>query len=219
EVEGYFKDFLQLTSINHNKIFPDEPQYANRPAELREDFIVQTGEAMGLDFLLKYRTDRIRLRGVYSLMKVTRWDGIQEYAPAFDRRHSVNILGSYHFGKDKQWEVSARWNFGSGFPFTRDQAYYENFTPQGGQNLNYKQGNGELGIVYEDINQGRLPPYHRLDLSLKRKWDLKKLGKLVATLGVTNAYDRRNIFFVDRVTRERTDQLPILPSLGVKMNF
>lgn len=219
ELEGYFKDFLQLTTINHNKIFPDEPAFNDKAAELREDFIIQTGEAMGLDFLVKYRTERIRARAVYTLMTVSRWDGIQSYKPVFDRRHSVNLLGSYHFGEEKQWEVSARWNFGTGFPFTRNQGYYERFDLQDGDHFNYQQGNGDLGIIYEDINQGRLPPYHRLDLSLKRKWEFEKRGELEASLGVTNAYDRRNIFFVDRVTRERTDQLPILPSLGIKLSF
>ncbi len=219
ELEGYFKDFLQLTKINHNKIFPDEPAYSDKPAELREDFIVQTGEAYGADLMVKYRTDRIRARAVYSIMKVTRWDGIREYAPVFDRRHSLNILGSYHFGKDKQWQVNARWNFGTGFPFTRNQAYYERFDLQDGKHFNYQKGNGDLGIVYEDINQGRLPPYHRLDLSIKHTWEFDKLRELIVGFSVTNAYDRRNIFYVDRITRERTDQLPILPSISAELSF
>ena len=219
ELEGYFKDFLQLTKINHNKIFPDEPQYSGRSAELRKDFIVQEGEAMGVDLSAKYRSERVRIRAVYSLMKVTRWDGIQEYAPVFDRRHSVNLLGTYRLGENKQWEISGRWNFGSGFPFTRNQGYYERFGLQENDPSQYKKGNGELGIIYEDINQGRLPTYHRLDLSVKRKWEFDKLRKFEVGLSVTNAYDRRNIFYIDRVTRERSDQLPVLPSLSMELCF
>ncbi len=219
ELEGYYKDFLQLTKINHNKVFPDEPAYSDRPPELREDFIVQEGEAMGLDLSGKYRSERLRIRAVYSLMKVTRWDGIQSYAPVFDRRHSVNLLGTYRFGSNKQWEISGRWNYGSGFPFTRNQGYYERFDLQNSEHFNYQNGNGDLGIVYEDINQGRLPPYHRLDLSIKRKWKFDELRKLEVGLSVTNAYDRRNIFYIDRITRERSDQLPVLPSLSMELCF
>lgn len=219
ELEGYYKDFLQLTAINHNKIFPDNPENSDRPATLRKDFIVQDGKAYGADLLVQYRNEKFRLRGVYSLAKVDRWDGVQEFAPVFDRRHNVNLLGTYRFGEGKNWEVSARWNFGSGFPFTRNQGYYERFDLEEGQHSDYVTGNGELGIVYEDINQGRLPPYHRLDLNLKRKWELSEHSTFKATLGITNAYDRRNIFFVDRITREREDQLPILPTFVTSLTF
>ena len=40
-----------------------------------------------------------------------------------------------------------------------------------------------------------------------------------ADLSVTNAYDRRNIFYFDRVTASRKDQLPLLPSVGVSWTF
>ena len=80
--------------------------------------------------------------------------------------------------------------------------------------------NGELGIEFsEDRNSGRLPDYHRLDLSLKRTFDFSKYAKLEVTASVTNAYNRNNIFFFDRASYERVDQLPILPSLGLVFTF
>ena len=36
---------------------------------------------------------------------------------------------------------------------------------------------------------------------------------------VTNVYNRANIFYVDRLTGERANQLPILPSLGLRFDF
>lgn len=36
---------------------------------------------------------------------------------------------------------------------------------------------------------------------------------------VTNLYDRKNVFYKDRVTNETVYQLPIMPSLGVSLYF
>ena len=38
-------------------------------------------------------------------------------------------------------------------------------------------------------------------------------------LGVTNLYDRNNIFYYDRVRAVRVDQLPIMPNLGFNWKF
>ena len=37
--------------------------------------------------------------------------------------------------------------------------------------------------------------------------------------GVTNAYSRENIFYVNRVTQEKVNQLPIMPSLAFSWRF
>jgi hypothetical protein len=53
-VEAYYKDFTQLTNLNRNKLFPDNFENADIPEALRKDFIVETGNARGIDFLIKY---------------------------------------------------------------------------------------------------------------------------------------------------------------------
>ena len=40
-----------------------------------------------------------------------------------------------------------------------------------------------------------------------------------ANAGVTNLYNRNNLFYFDRMTLQRVDQLPILATLGVKFIF
>ena len=37
--------------------------------------------------------------------------------------------------------------------------------------------------------------------------------------GVMNAYDRANLFSLDLLTAQRTDQLPIVPIVGLKVEF
>jgi hypothetical protein len=209
-LEGYYKGFTQLIAINRNKLSPQDP-----------DFMTETGEAYGLDFSLKYELSRLYLWSTYSLTYVTRDDGVQEYFTNFDRRHNVNILASYLLGPEKSWEVGVRWNLGSGFPFTQTQGFYEQVPVQ--QNpvlIDILTGNYNLTpLLSSELNGGRLSYFHRLDLSLKRTWKFTKYSRLEANLSVTNAYDRRNVFYVDRITNNRVDQLPVLPSLGLTFHW
>ena len=73
--------------------------------------------------------------------------------------------------------------------------------------------------IFSDLNKGRLPTYHRLDLDAKRKFFFNERTTLEVDLGITNAYNRANVFYVDILTRETVNQLPILPSLGLTLSF
>jgi len=218
-VEGYYKWFTQLTNVNRNKLYEDNAANADQPDELKKDFIVETGDAYGVDFTFKYDRKNLSLYAVYSWSKVLRWDGIQEYFPIFDRRHNINLVGSYSFGEGLLWTVDARWNLGSGFPLTQTTGFYELLTFQGSIGQDFTTQNGELGIRYGELNNGRLPFYHRFDISIKRQFVLSEHSILDANVSVTNIYNRENIFYVNRVTADRVNQLPILPSVGISLTF
>lgn len=215
-IETYYKRFSQLTNINRNKKFDES---SGQPDELTKSFIVESGRAYGIDFLLKYDNENISIWAVYSLGKVDRWNGEFVYPPIFDRRHNVNLVASYSFGKKDSWTVDARWNYGSGFPFTQTNSFYENITFEEGITTDYVSENGELGLRYGRINEGRLPDYHRMDFSIKKRFIISEYSDLEATFSITNVYDRDNIFYVNRVTNERVNQLPFLPSFGLKYTF
>lgn len=218
-VEGYYKQNTQLTNINRNKIYDDTPDNSAIDDILKKDFIVEIGDAYGVDFLVKYDYKRVYFWAVYSLGYVNRFDGIFHYVPHYDRRHNINLVASYVFGGDLNWEAGARWNLGSGFPFTQTKGFYEELPFADGISEDYTSSNGNMGIYYAELNQGRLPYYHRLDVTVKRTIDFTNNAKMVITFGITNIYDRNNIFYFDRITYERVDQLPIMPSLGISMKF
>jgi len=219
-VEGYYKGFGQLTNVNRDKIFKDNADNSEKPDSLKKDFIIESGDAYGIDFVFKYEYKRLYLWAVYSHSYVRRWDGIREYFPVFDRRHNINLLGTYGFGKDANWELSARWNLGSGLPFTPTQGFYQKFTFEDGIYSDYSTANtNQVGILYGEINSKRLPYYHRLDINIKRTVVLGEVSELELNAGVTNAYNRANIFYFDRVSFERVNQLPILPSFGLSLRF
>ena len=208
QIEGYIKDFNQITNINRSMT----SNYDN-------EFIVERGLARGVDFLLKYKTKKLYLWSVYSLGFIKRYEGENEYFPHFDRRHNINLVSSFSFGKKDSWKADARWNLGSGFPFTQTQGFYENIPFSDGINTDYTSENGELEIVYAELNKGRLSYYHRLDLSLSKTIEISKNTILEITASVTNAYNRNNIFYINRITDERIYQLPLLPSGGISLKL
>lgn len=218
-IESFVKIFDQITNINRDKLFSDDEFNLDKPQRLRQDFIIENGNAYGGDVSYKYSDKHWYLWAVYSLTYVNRFDGISRYQPNFDRRHNANILLNYEFDKKHPSEVSLRWNFGSGFPFTQTQGYYEKYNFQQGIGTDYTASNGQLGIVYAQINRGRLPYYHRLDFSVKRKWVFREGSEFNLLLSVTNVYNRSNIFYYDRIKGKRVDQLPILPALGCNYSF
>lgn len=218
-IEGYVKDFGQLINLNRNKIYEDDTQNDAIADELKKDFVVESGLAKGIDFLIKYNDQTTSLWMVYSLGKVTKTDAFETYAPHFDRRHNFNIVASRVFGEDKSWTFDMRWNYGSGFPFTETQGYYENINFEDGINTDITQTNGDLGIYYADYNRGQMPDYHRLDVSIKKKITFSKNSIIETTLSISNLYDRANIFYYDQLTDSRINQLPFMPSIGANWQF
>jgi len=217
-VEGYYKYYPQLTTMNRNKLYDDTPENSSKPDYYKKDFVLETGDAEGVDVSLKYQLSKLSLWLTYSLCYVHLYDGVMHYVPIWDRRHNLNIVATYLFGKKGSWEVDARYNFGSGFPFTQTQGFYEKLT-FGDMGGNYTTTNGELGILYGDYNKGRLTYYSRLDLSIKKTWFIGKHAKVDATFSLTNALNQVNIFYFDRISYTQINQLPIMPSIGISASF
>jgi hypothetical protein len=222
-LEGYLKNFSQLTNINRNKMF-DANNYPDEPEILTKDFIIEKGYATGMDVTLKYDGKKTYFWAVYSLGFVSRKyetenRTIRTYNPHYDRRHNINLLASYILDEKNTWEINARWNYGSGFPFTLTQGFYGLHTFQGGIYSDYTTQNEDLGILYADLNTGRLSAYHRLDLGIKKTFTLTRYSRIEANLSVTNVYSRDNIFYTDRITGDKIYQLPILPSFGLMYSF
>jgi hypothetical protein len=208
-IEPYYKYLWNVININRYKQFNADPNY-----------LAEKGNSYGLDILGKWEYKHLYLYLTYSLSWSNRNDGVSVYAPHFDRRHNMNAIASYQFGKKLDWEASVRFNLGSGFPFTKTQAFYEGLDFSNGINTDITTANGNLAIVYDSkINDGRLPYYHRLDLSMKKIFNIKDKLKIEINASVSNVYNRKNIYYFDRVRFTRVNQLPIIPSLSLSFAF
>jgi hypothetical protein len=206
--ETYFKNFSQLTNINRYQMFASD-----------DEFILETGKAYGADVGVKFDYKKLYCTATYSLNWVNRNDGVIIYRTHFDRRHNINVTVSYAFGKNDGWQIDARWNFGTGFPFTKTKGFYPKIEPTDNINTDINSNNETIGIIYDEINGGQLPDYHRLDVNMKRRFKLSHTTLLEVNLGVTNAYNYYNIFYINRKTNEKIYQLPFLWSLSATINF
>jgi hypothetical protein len=208
-VEAYYKNYTQLVDINRTKIKTTDNDYA-----------AETGAAYGLDLSAKYNAKNFSLWATFSRAFVNRYDGLQTYPTNFDRRNNMNLVGTWNWGRKKEWEFAARWNYGSGFPFTQTKGFYSKYGYDQGVGTDVPRGNADIGVIYSATrNGGRLPDYHRLDMSFKRTFTFSKNVGLDVVASATNAYDRDNIFYFNRITYARVNQLPILPSLAATFKF
>jgi hypothetical protein len=218
-VELYYKTMENLVSANRDRQYADDAEHADKPDYQRKEYTVERGKAYGADFSLKYDDGRLYVWTIYSLGKVIREGEIQTYSPHYDRRHNVNILINYQMGQSRDFELSLRWNYGSGFPYSPTASMVELLDFSNGINSNFISQNGTLTTIYGDLNSERLPNYHRFDISAKKRFDIGKRSILEINLSVTNVYNRNNLFYYNRITSERVDQLPIMPSLGITYTF
>ncbi|MDR1006145.1 MAG: TonB-dependent receptor [Bacteroidales bacterium] len=219
DIEVYYKSMTGLISVNRDKYYDDDVYHSDKPDYLKKEYIVEDGDAYGGDVSLKYEDGRLSVWAIYSLGWVKRTNEIQTYYTHYDRRHNVNVLASYQLGLNRSWEISLRWNYGSGFPYTPTRGAGENLPLQDGIASDIIYANGNLMTYYGDLNSKRLPDYHRLDLSVKKRWQIGKRSVFTLNLSVTNVYNRNNLFYYDRITSSRVDQLPIMPSIGLAFSF
>ena len=139
---------------------------------------------------------------------------VQSYPPPHDQRHSLSALAQAKL----PWDVTAnvRWQYGSGRPYTAPVGFDNFFDLR--DNPDVQTDPGEPRILFEKPNRGRLPAYHRLDVSAERSFAWEA-ANLTAQIGAINSYNRRNLFYFDLFTFERVDQLPLIPFVSLKVDF
>lgn len=203
-VEGYYKLMSSLFDINSAKY-----------SQADNDYINVRGESYGLEFQTKYQYDGLFFQGSYSLSWAYKYKEEVKIIPRYDTRHSVNLLLGWDFG----WGLNANasWSFSTGMPFTPIAGYYDRLQIDPWK-YSYLFGGYNPVTFWAERNIGRLPFYHRLDLSINKQF---KTGIADFTIGasVINVYDRKNIFYFDKETGEKVYMLPFLPSVTLKVEL
>ncbi len=183
-VEGYYRDTKnQVEYVSGADIFINE--------FLEGDIIQGDGRAYGLELNLQKNAGTFNGWISYTLgrseLQVGGINDGQWYPTRFDQTHNLKIFANYDLSK--RTAISANFAFTSGTPIT---APTSRFTQQGYViPFNY----------YNTRNNYRIPPSHRLDLSLTYQLKRMKNGKerknedyLVFSL--YNVYGRRNPFSI-----------------------
>ncbi len=182
------------------------------------------GRALGSDLRIEVRRPAFYAYFNYGLSSVHYnakqaalpvWYGVERlrFRPPHDRRHQLNILVST---KLKVFDVSVRWNYGSGLPYNQIIGFDGFVNMDGIQDI--FTAIDSRRIIYDRPFEGILPAYHRLDISLERTFEWEHAG-LALQAGAINVYNRRNLLALDIFTLRRSDQLPFVPTVGVKVTF
>ena len=141
------------------------------------------------------------------------WLGVplREYAPPHDRRHQLQAAGQVRVGRV---ELGVRWQAGSGLPYTRPFGFDTYVPPLGLPEVQTEAG--ARRVLFERPYNGRLPVYHRLDVSAGTE---VRLGPAALDLqaGAVNTYGRDNVFYYDVFRARRVDQLPLVPFVSARL--
>ncbi len=205
DIQGYYKVLQNIPTLNDKKAVTSDP-----------DLVPASGESYGWEFLLKYLQNPISFTGSYSLSwaykKVDNW----LYYPRYDVRNALSFILEYNFGAG--WTASAIWIYNSGLPFTQNMGYYNKYYFNDFYSDWQIFENYRPYSILSDKNLGRLPDYHRLDLSVTKKFEISFL-KFSLDVSVLNVYNRKNIFYFKRDTGERVNMLPVLPTATLKIEI
>ena len=195
-IEGYYKLLQNIPIVNDEKFSQSDP-----------DLVSGKGESYGWEFLLDYSQEPFNVTTSYTLSWAYRQRDDWVYYPKYDTRHSVNLILEFNLGSG--WTASGAWNYSSGYPFTEMIGFYDKFFFNNGLPNEIRGGEFRQYTYLGDKNLGRLPSYHRMDLSLLKRLNLSFMNMELG-VSVINLYDRQNIFYFNRDTGETVNMLPLL---------
>ncbi|WP_340110766.1 carboxypeptidase-like regulatory domain-containing protein [Maribellus mangrovi] len=184
-VEAYYKQLQNLIEYkNGAQIIMNE--------HLETDLIPADGYSYGLELSFNKKEGRLTGWLNYTFSRTMRktmgeFDEEQinhgEYYPSiYDKPHDLSVVATYNISR--RWRISGNFVFISGRPVTLPEMTY--------------RYSGETLVYYSDRNKYRMPPYHRLDLSITFDENLRRrrMWKGSWTLSIYNVYGRNNPYSV-----------------------
>lgn len=213
-IEFYYKDM-------RNQIEYREGYTGTELKDAEESFVFGRGWSYGTEiFINKVRG---RLTGWIGYTLSWTWRKFEElnsgnkYPAKYDRRHDLSVVGTYEW--NKKWKFGAVFVYGTGNATSLPERFY--FV------------NGVLTQEFSSINQYRLAPYHRIDLSATYTPVPKRKRRVQGSwvFSVYNVYNRMNPYFVYfdqsgnplawtlKVEARQVSLFPVLPSVTWNFRF
>ena len=168
-----------------------------------------TGRAYGAELFIQKKYSNTPYYGQFSLTynksEYTAYNG-KTYPGQYDQRWIMNLSGGYKL--NKKWEISGRFRFYTGRPFT------PNYIPS--------KNNGKLKNLPEEYLSERMNNGHQLDLRVDRNFYYDAMT-LILYLDIQNMYNQKqpSIKRVDFYTNDFREEksVRLLPSIGVSLEF
>jgi hypothetical protein len=216
-IEVYYKDM-------ENQVLFKEGNQLLETLDVDHLLTYGKGWSYGAEFFLRKNTGRLTGWIAYTLswtnQKFAELNFGKTFPFRYDRRHDLSVAATY--------PVSDRWTLSGIFVFSTGNVYT---VPVGRINV-FHGGSLFEGnyFVYQERNNVRLHPYHRLDLSAayKKKSALFK-GKYDVewVFSLYNTYSRQNPYFVffevdplnGKPKARQVSLLPIIPSITYNFKY
>ncbi|MBN1789628.1 MAG: TonB-dependent receptor [Bacteroidales bacterium] len=198
---GYYRNFLNNSietsveiyykGLNHVIEYKDGANLEMNP-DLRNELIDASGRNYGVEFLLKKNSGKVdgwisytysrSLRRTSGMQAGEMINGNNWFPSSYDRPHDVTVVSNLHL--NKRLQLSANFTYASGRPITLPE--YKYFADD------------EVVVYFSDRNEYRIPPYHRLDITLSfdESLRIKKKWKGRWSFSILNVYGRRNAYTV-----------------------
>lgn len=240
-VEAFLGDRWNLTLEGYHRWFDGvvANNLAEDPNDPLDDLLRGTGRSYGADLFLRRGGPGPSGWISLSWLKATRtfediFSGqvpppVLSYAPIFDRRLDLDVV--LQLPLPGGIEGGARFTYGTGIPYTRPLSgfnlYGPRFSAQGRLIWQGEPEGGEDppgGVILAPRNSVRYPAYHRLDVSARRP-SRRSWGRITPYVDILNVYNQRNVLFYfyqyreEPFTRSGISMFPILPTIGVEVNF
>lgn len=141
------------------------------------------GDSKGVELLFRKLKGRTTGWLSTTLAKSTRqFENVNNgnaYPFKYDRRLDISLVVNYKI--NEKVDLSAVWNYGSGYPVTLAIG-------------KYKFGNDTEMLVWGDRNSYRMKDYHRLDLAINFPYTIGQFDGTFS-ISVLNVYNRKNAYY------------------------
>lgn len=226
---GIFKNFKDNTYETSIEVYYKSMQnqieyregYTPSIKDPEQEFVFGDGWSYGAEFFFNKTKGRftgwIGYTLAWSWRKFPDLNKGNKYPAKFDRRHDLSVVGIYEL--NTKWKFSTVFVYASGNAASLPEKFY--------------LIEGVLTQQYSNINQYRLPSYHRLDISATYTPIPKKQRKVSSSwnFSIYNAYSRRNpyFFYFDQtgsafdgslqVQAKQVSLFPVIPSVTYNFKY
>jgi len=182
DVEGFWKDLKGLSEFGAMRWRRGQPP---EDIDLNDRFFTGTGKSRGVEILFQKKTGMNTGWVTYTLAETEySFPDISStpFPASHDSLHEFKLVDSHRWNN---FTFSGNWVYGSGKPYTMPIGVDEIILPN--------EQIWEIVILGEK-NSVRLPPYHRLDLSLTWHFWAGETSRANAGFSVFNVYDHKNVW-------------------------
>jgi len=213
-IEGYYK------TMNNLVAYKEGSSFIGLDTDWQNKIETGKGRSYGIELFLQKKHGKTTGWIGYTLSWTDRqFAGLnfgKRFPFRFDRRHDISLTMVHSF--TKKIELSGSWIYGTGNAISLGIGRYNGLS-----NINNANEFQDI-IYYNERNGFRMTAYHRLDLGLRFKWGQSPRTRIF-TIGIYNAYSRRNPFFYyfsqknNKKVLKQVSLFPIIPAISYSFKF